>query len=78
MSYALYTIHAPIIMICSSISAKLLGADLPTFAPWGGIVLIVFMVILAATLNRVYDGPVRRYLTKWTANRTERLQALRP
>lgn len=52
MSYALYTIHAPIIMICSSISAKLLGADLPTFAPWGGIVLIVFMVILAASTLR--------------------------
>lgn len=77
LSYALYAVHVPLVYIAGSISAKALGAPLEAFAPWSGIIVALMAVILAALLNRVYDTPVRRFLTK-RMTLLPRPQALRP
>jgi peptidoglycan/LPS O-acetylase OafA/YrhL len=60
-SYATYVLHAPI--------GKTLGGELggivDRFAPVSGIVLVALLIALSLALEKYFDIPVRKMLSKW-------------
>jgi peptidoglycan/LPS O-acetylase OafA/YrhL len=62
-SYAVYVLHVPLFFVLRD-SAAHFGYDLSHTAPWGGLVYTVALVGLCLLLDRCYDEPVRRALTR--------------
>ena len=61
MSYPLYVIHAPILLVVGGVLARTHAtAYLPKWLI--GLMIVVILVGLADALNRWFDVPVRRYL----------------
>ena len=61
MSYPLYVIHAPILLVIGGVLARSHAtAYLPKWLI--GLMIVVILVGLADALNRWFDVPVRRYL----------------
>ncbi|CAH2602182.1 Acyltransferase [Rhodovastum atsumiense] len=56
-SYPIYVLHVPIAKMMSPV-----WESVDAFAPYGGILFIVLLVMLSVGLERIYDVPVRRYL----------------
>jgi peptidoglycan/LPS O-acetylase OafA/YrhL len=63
-SYAVYSIHYPLVMASKGVVRKLLpdAAGGPTI--WIGLIFLVALLIGCAVIDKVYDTPVRRWLTR--------------
>ena len=79
ISYAVYAIHAPLgVLIDSSVEA-LFGFTVQNWAPWSGLALIVFLVVLCALLDKFYDTPLRgRLLALLSIRRAASVQGAKP
>ncbi len=58
-SYAVYAVHYPLVAILGAVLRKL-GLE----PPFVGIFFVAFMFVLALLLDRYFDVPVRRWLTR--------------
>lgn len=61
-SYAVYAIHAPLGHLLQDINGHLPADVIGRAAPWGGALLVIFVLGLSYILDRYYDTPVRRAL----------------
>jgi peptidoglycan/LPS O-acetylase OafA/YrhL len=61
-SYPIYVLHKPLGDLTHLVFNG--RVDLASMAPWAGAVFVVVLVALTVWLERVYDLPVRRMLTK--------------
>lgn len=61
-SYAIYSLHYPIVMATHAVARKLLGADLDKVTPFIGVAFIGLLLLLCLIIDRIYDAPVRRRL----------------
>ena len=62
-SYAVYTLHAPTGLLVYQVLKRTGIIDVWYTAPWSGFVFLVFIALFAWGVDRVYDQPVRRWLT---------------
>jgi len=63
ISYPLYAIHMPIAFLLWR-SLLVVHRSPQSIAPFGGLVLLIVVVVLSAWLDQHYDHPVRSWLTK--------------
>lgn len=75
LSYPLYILHTPVLLILAGIYKAVLHAEPAAGRPLSGIVLLLGVLICCAPADRLYDTPVRRVIGRWLASR--RLQATR-
>ncbi len=62
ISYAVYTLHAPVGGLIEGLYEALIHTSLDTYAPSAGVGLFLILVPVCLLADRVYDYPVRRYL----------------
>jgi peptidoglycan/LPS O-acetylase OafA/YrhL len=75
-SYAVYTVHNRLYRLTYAAALQLLAVDLQLYRPWVGILFMVLLVAGCLLLNRYYDAPARRWLTRLLSARlTNREQA---
>jgi peptidoglycan/LPS O-acetylase OafA/YrhL len=63
-SYAVYTLHAPTGMLVYQLLRRTGIIDVWYSAPFSGFVFLGFIAVFAWGVDRVYDQPVRRWLTR--------------
>lgn len=63
-SYAVYAVHEPLLRIVSRIDGQVLRGALGRGAPFTGVVSMVVLFLVAAALDRFYDTPIRRSLSR--------------
>lgn len=68
LSYPVYAVHYPL-YLCLAHGLFLLGMMPDALAPWGGIAFAVAICIVGQMLDRYYDTPLRRWLTRMLAAR---------
>jgi peptidoglycan/LPS O-acetylase OafA/YrhL len=73
-SYAIYVLHWPLRLLYWDAVELVTGRHASVFAPWSGLLFIVTMVAISLVLDRLYDGPVR----KWAAEHLPASGRLRP
>lgn len=59
-SYPVYLIHVPMASIVYSFSGELIER----YAPLSGVVFVIGLIIVSIQIEKIYDIPLRRYLTK--------------
>ena len=64
VSYPLYIVHAPLVIIAINFNGRQGDAFFKTHAPWAGFAFIAALVLLAWLLARFVDLPVRRTLAR--------------
>lgn len=57
-SYPIYVIHLP----TGELVSLLLGGAEGIYAPWGGVLLLLLLLVFSVWIERVYDMPIRRWL----------------
>ena len=62
-SYAVYTLHAPTGILVYQVLRRTGIIDVWYTAPYSGFVFLAFIAVFAWVVDRVYDQPVRRWLT---------------
>ena len=62
ISYAVYTLHAPLAGFIEAFSLSAAHINLAHWAPWAGLVFVAVLIPICAVADRVYDWPVRRCL----------------
>ncbi|RKE43619.1 MULTISPECIES: acyltransferase [unclassified Sphingomonas] len=62
LSYPIYAMHVPLLVVLSGVATKLLHQDLAAFRPMSGIVFMLVLLITAFLLEKLYDLPIRRAL----------------
>jgi len=62
ISFAIYALHSPLVLVINTASAEL-GGNLLTFTPWSGMLLVAALVVIAWMSDLLYDRPVRRWLS---------------
>jgi len=63
MSYAVYTLHLPVGLLIYQVLRRRNIIDVWYSAPWSGFVYLAFIAAFAVLADRLYDQPVRRWLT---------------
>jgi peptidoglycan/LPS O-acetylase OafA/YrhL len=63
-SYAIYVLHEPVFHLLHTASIKFLHNDLTGFAPWLGFVYVAGLLALCWLVDKYFDIPVRRWLTR--------------
>jgi peptidoglycan/LPS O-acetylase OafA/YrhL len=63
ISYAVYTLHAPTGLLVYQVLKRTGIIDVWYTAPWSGFVFLVFIALFAWGVDKVYDQPLRRWLT---------------
>lgn len=63
-SYAVYVLHTPAGYLAGNVHHAVFRADAGSAAPWIGIVFLAGLLPACFLLDRHYDLPVRRYLTR--------------
>ena len=63
ISYAIYALHVPLLALADRITVEMIYQPLEAFAPWAGYAVLAAIVLAAWLAHRVYDEPVRRWLT---------------
>lgn len=63
-SYAIYSLHFPVVMAAQGVARKLTGDDVAAFTPWIGVALVVLLLIGCLIVDNIYDAPVRRRLLR--------------
>ncbi|MDB5774908.1 MAG: acyltransferase [Herbaspirillum sp.] len=61
VSYPIYIVHAPLTEFVRVALRKHAGYSVAAHAPWAGVALLIFLIVLAWCLNRYYDEPVRKF-----------------
>jgi peptidoglycan/LPS O-acetylase OafA/YrhL len=63
-SYAVYALHRRVFLLGYGFLLQFAHWDAQTVAPWAGLVFIVLIVGGATLLDKIYDNPVRRLMTR--------------
>ncbi len=63
-SYAVYVLHVPFGEWTMHIFPLLFGTAAENYAPWAGIVFLTVLVVIGWALDKYFDAPIRRYLSK--------------
>ena len=63
ISYAVYTLHAPLSGFIDELFQRVTGKDLACLAPYSGMTFLLLLIPVAALTDVLYDAPVRRWLT---------------
>jgi peptidoglycan/LPS O-acetylase OafA/YrhL len=63
-SYAIYILHGPLAKVLFSIFGRLSGRLLDAAAPYTGILVIGVLFLLGWLIDRIYDVPLRRTLSR--------------
>ena len=71
-SYAIYVLHVPLLALADRITVEMIYQPLEAFAPWAGYAVLAAIVLAAWLAHRLYDEPVRRWLTGRFANSSRR------
>ncbi|MBB4170286.1 MULTISPECIES: acyltransferase [unclassified Rhizobium] len=75
LSYAVYTLHAPVLWWLRGIVPRALGGvQLSQLSPLSGLCSIIFLSLLAFMMDRCFDSPIRRRLTVWLHPQFRRLE----
>lgn len=61
-SYPVYLLHLPISSLFYTFGFSLL---IERYAPLSGIFLIIFLIYFSVQLEKIYDLPIRKYLSSW-------------
>ncbi len=75
MSYGIYVTHVSLLMAVTVVLDHLrfdFGIATASLAPWSGLLFAGAIMVFAAVLERIYDRPVRKYLTTAIMPRIER------
>jgi peptidoglycan/LPS O-acetylase OafA/YrhL len=65
ISYALYLVHAPVLMVTYGLGAKLLGVGSSAGLIGLGALAAALAVLAAATLHYVVERPAQRFIVSW-------------
>jgi peptidoglycan/LPS O-acetylase OafA/YrhL len=63
-SYGVYALHKRLYLLGYAALLHFFGVQTERFAPWGGLVFLVLLVVGCVILADVYDRPARRWLTR--------------
>jgi peptidoglycan/LPS O-acetylase OafA/YrhL len=63
ISYPIYIIHTPMLMIIAG-AGKAASIDPFAHHPWFGIVMAGAVIVIADIATRLYDEPLRRFLSR--------------
>jgi peptidoglycan/LPS O-acetylase OafA/YrhL len=63
MSYAMYILHYPIFLALQRVAWKFPQIS-TVWAPWTGIAILAFVFVLAVTIERYFDAPVRAWINR--------------
>lgn len=77
-SYAVYALHRRVFMLGYAFLLQFVHWDAQTLAPWTGLAFIALLVPACMLLDRIYDGPVRKLLTRIFLKRRESAPAETP
>jgi peptidoglycan/LPS O-acetylase OafA/YrhL len=64
VSYPLYAVHGPLV-VAIMMTGRFWNWPIGPLQPWIGIVIAPVLAVFALWISRVYDQPVRRWLTAW-------------
>jgi peptidoglycan/LPS O-acetylase OafA/YrhL len=71
VSYAMYMLHYPIFLALQHVAWK--DPQISTaWAPWTGVAILAFVFVLALTVERYYDVPVRAWINRKLKAREKR------
>jgi peptidoglycan/LPS O-acetylase OafA/YrhL len=74
MSYAMYILHYPIFVAAKRLSFKV--PELSTvWAPWSGIAILAIVFVISVAAERLYDEPVRAWISGKLKARDKRRKA---
>ena len=62
VSYPMYTLHAPLYFLLSSLTIGGLAQPILAFAPWSGVCFLGALICIAYLANKIYDRPLRKSL----------------
>lgn len=65
VSYPIYIIHSPLSEYIKHVFPSVAGQGVESYAPLGGVIILVFLILLAWLLHHFYDEPVRNALGRW-------------
>ena len=68
LSYGIYILHTPLVLIAAGGYKALRHADPQLTRPYSGVVFVIFTLACVAVAVRQYDEPVRRRLNRIAAN----------
>lgn len=71
-SYPIYVLHQPV----GAFIHNIFGERVELYAPWSGCILAAFLLMLSIQLEKLYDIPVRRWLSAWVRQRRTRQAAI--
>lgn len=71
-SYAVYALHRPVLSVVNGM-AQVARIDLQAYAPWSGLPFLVVFILGCWLIDRLYDAPVRRALSKRLVKRPKPL-----
>ena len=74
VSYPLYAVHGPLV-VGLMMAGRFWAWPLGPVQPWIGIVIAPVLAIFALGVSRVYDQPVRAWVSAWRPRRGRRLAA---
>ena len=77
VSYGIYIIHDPFLAVFYGITKRLPSLEIDRYAPYPGLLVLVFLVVLVWAIDKYYDQPVRKILTARYSTRPEPLAAAR-
>jgi len=64
VSYGIYILHVPLAALAAAALKTGIGVDVSMMAPQSGFVLWLWLIVAVWAIDRGFDQPVRRYLTK--------------
>ena len=64
-SYAIYVLHVPLSKLIAVVFRRSTSFEVAQFAPYSGIVLLFILILFTWVIDRFYDMPVRRIVTKY-------------
>jgi peptidoglycan/LPS O-acetylase OafA/YrhL len=70
-SYAVYAINKPLAVAAFAVIEKVAHIPLKSVSPWSGLVYMAGVLLLAWLLDRYFDGPTRKALSRMTARPAE-------
>lgn len=71
-SYAIYALHRRVFVLGYGFLLQFVQWDAQTAAPWVGIAFLVLFVAGCTLVDKIYDAPVRRLLTRLALSRKDR------
>jgi peptidoglycan/LPS O-acetylase OafA/YrhL len=73
LSYAIYILHAPLLLVSAGAYKAIWHADPAAMRPYSGIAFAAISLVVAALAVSLFDEPVRRRLSRVLASRSAKL-----